>query len=240
MKRATVLAATILIAAAGCGAAAAAAPGGKASYCGNVGGSNAPAVFDYRKGKTEYAMQLAQTERNSFSPDVESGARGPSSAQELDRTLQIFPNHTPALAALARLALKEKQVRLPGASLPVECYFDRAQRFAPDDAAVYTTYANYLVALGLNAKAVEMYTRASELDPANPVINYNLGLALVKARDFERANKHAQRAYAAGFPLPGLKTMLTQAGQWRELPPEAAPAPVPVVEAAAQPEPKKE
>lgn len=236
MKHAPVLAATIVLAA-WCGAAAA-APAAKASYCGEVGGANAPPVFDYRKGKTEFIVQLAQIERSFFSPEVESGARGAASAQDLDRTLQAFPNHTPALAALARLALKEKQVRLPGAGLPVECYFDRAQRFAPDDAAVYTTYANYLFALGLNAKAVEMYARASELEPANPVVNYNLGLAHVKLRNYEQANKYAQRAYQAGFPLPGLKTMLTQAGKWRELPPEPAPKAESEAEAKAEAEAK--
>lgn len=189
------------------------------------------ALSDYRKGRTEFAAKLAQVERASFPSDVESGAAGLAGAGALEATLAAFPNHAPALNALTRLALKEKRARLPGMKYPVECYYDRAQRFAPDDAAVYASYATFLYGLGLNDKAVEMYLRAVELDGRNAVIQYNLGLAYFKLSNFELANKYAQRAYNAGFPLPGLRTMLQNAGKWRPMPDEVMP-PAPLPEGA--------
>ncbi|MBY0240369.1 MAG: tetratricopeptide repeat protein [Burkholderiaceae bacterium] len=183
------------------------------------------ALSDYRKGRTEFAVRLAQVERSSFSPDVESGAIGMAAVSGLDATLAAFPNHVPALNALTRLALKEKRAKLPGMKFPVECYYDRAQRFAPDDAAVYAAYAAYLLGLGLNDKAVEMYVRAVELDGRNVVIHYNLGLAYFKLNNYELANKYAQRAYNAGFPLPGLRSLLQNAGKWRHMPDEKMPPP---------------
>jgi len=196
------------------------------------------ALADYRKGRTEFAARLAQVEKSSFSQDVESGAIGLAAVNGLDATLAAFPNHAPALNVLTRLALKEKRARLPGMKYPVECYYDRAQRFAPDDAAVYAAYAAYLFGLGLNDKAVEMYVRAVELDGRNAVIQYNLGLAYFKLSNYELANKYAQRAYNAGFPLPGLRTMLQNAGKWRHMPDEKMPPP-PMPE-GAEPEPDAE
>lgn len=195
------------------------------------------ALSDYRKGRTEFAAKLAYVEKNAFSPEVESGAFGLAAVSALETTLAAFPNHAPALNALTRLALKEKRAKLPGMKFPVECYYDRAQRFAPDDAAVYAAYAAYLFGLGLSDKAVEMYLRAVELDERNAVIQYNLGLAYFKLSNFELANKYAQRAYNAGFPLPGLRTMLQNAGKWVYLPDEKMPPP-PVPE-GAEPEPEE-
>jgi tetratricopeptide (TPR) repeat protein len=195
------------------------------------------ALSDYRKGRTEFAAKLAQVEKASFPPDVESGAAGVASAAGLEATLAAFPNHAPALTALTRLALKEKRAQIPGMKYPVECYYDRAQRFVPDDAAVYAAYAAYLFGLGLNDKAVEMYVRAVDLDGRNAVIQYNLGLAYFRLGNYELANKYAQRAYNAGFPLPGLRTMLQNVGKWRHMPEEVMPPP-PLPE-GAEPEPEQ-
>ena len=52
----------------------------------------------------------------------------------------------------------------------------------------------------------------------------------LKKKEYEKASAHAQKAYALGFPLPGLKNKLKAAGKWRE--PEPAPA---VVEAKEAP-----
>jgi tetratricopeptide (TPR) repeat protein len=221
--------------AAACLLATAAAPALAASkICGKF--EEPAALSDYRKGKTEFAARLAQVEKASFTSEVESGALGLAGAAALDATLAAFPNHAPALNALTRLALKEKRATLPGMKYPVECYYDRAQRFTPDDAAVYAAYASYLYGLGLNDKAVEMYVRAVELDGRNAVIQYNLGLAYFRLNNYELANKYAQRAYNAGFPLPGLRTMLQSAGKWRAMPDEVMPPPPAPEEAEPEPE----
>ena len=41
--------------------------------------------------------------------------------------------------------------------------------------------------------------------PEDPTYNYNLGLVYYKTKQFKEANEHAHKAYALGFPLPGLK-----------------------------------
>lgn len=227
MKYVPALAAACLFAASTVSATSALAASGVPKYCGDMDTSQ---MSDYRKG--EFSAKLQQVERTHFTEEVESGARGPAAVTALDAVLASFPNHIPALNALTRLAIKEKRVRLAGSAFPVECYFDRAQRFARDDPAVYATYGSYLFSLGLNDKSVEMNLRAAELDGKNAVINYNLGLAYFKLKDYTQSNKYAQRAYKAGFPLPGLRTMLQGASKWVELPDEPA-SPTPADSTAA-------
>jgi Tfp pilus assembly protein PilF len=99
---------------------------------------------------------------------------------------------------------------------PVECYFNRAIRFAPDDAAVRATYGTYLLALGKTDDAVGMFADAVGMAPEDPTINYNAGLAYFKKKDYAKAREHAKKAYALGFPLPGLKNKLVEAGKWDE------------------------
>jgi hypothetical protein len=64
-----------------------------------------------------------------------------------------------------------------------------------------------------------MMEKAVELQPDNPNINYNMGLVYAKQRQYDKALPFAQKAYAAKFPLPGLKQMLINANKWVE-PPE--------------------
>jgi tetratricopeptide (TPR) repeat protein len=50
-------------------------------------------------------------------------------------------------------------------------------------------------------------------------INYTLGLMYFDRGEFAPARECAERAYALGYPLPGLKKRLTKAGEW----PQASP-----------------
>lgn len=49
---------------------------------------------------------------------------------------------------------------------------------------------------------------------ASADIEYNLGLIEFEIGDMDAANASAQRAYALGYPLPGLKNKLQQIGRW--------------------------
>lgn len=228
----------IIRAMAACLLAAACAPAlaqtdAPAQYCGDL--SNAFGPFDYRKGKGEYKENLFLVESAHFTSDIRLGIRGRSGklGGELDYTLRAFPNHAQALTTLQSLALKNKVVQLDGGRYPVECYFNRALRFVSDDPAVYAVYAGYLFALGRTAEALKHYITAVELKPDDPTLQYNLGLAYLKAGKPALANVHAQQAYALGFPLPGLKNALVQAKHWD---PSKAPPPAPAPEAAAEPD----
>eukprot|EP01034_Spumella_vulgaris_P043100 gene43100-53496_t len=195
----------------------------KEPYCGNL--DNAYGPYDYRKGATELAFNLRLVESAHFTADVENGIKGKSStlAGDLDYTLRAFPNHAVALSTVIRVASRDrKSLFLPHGSRPVECYFDRAVRFAPDDPSTHTLYGSYLLSVGRDAEALPKYQTAVQLDPDNPSTNYNMGLVYYKNKDMVNANKYAQIAYALEFPLPGLKNLLVQAGKWDT---SAAPAP---------------
>lgn len=206
---------------------------GASNYCGELKGSLGP--FDYRL-RSEVPMVFKLVEGAHFTENIENGIKGETSSigGDLDYTLRVFPNHSRALAALARYAVRTKSVQLPYATYPVECYFDRAMRFTPNDGKVRSEYANYLFALGKTERAFALYRSAVDLEPENATINYNVGLAYLRMQDYGNALAYAQKAYLLGFPLQGLKNKLIGVGKWVEpKPPQpavAAPveAPAPV------------
>ena len=183
------------------------------NYCGELKNHYGP--LDYRK---RGQVNLEIVEGAHFTPEVEAGIKGNTSylGGDLDYTLRAIPNHARALATLAMVSLRDKQVKVPATKWPVECYFNRAIRFAPDDAAVRATYGSYLLSLGKTNEAVGMFTAAVELAPEDPTINYNAGLAYLKKKEYDKARQHAKKAYELGFPLPGLKNKLVEAGKWDE------------------------
>jgi tetratricopeptide (TPR) repeat protein len=191
-------------------------------YCGELTGAHY-GPLDYRK---RGLVNLEIVENFHFTPQVENliGGESGSIESDLNYTLITIPNHHRALAALAKLALRDKSLRLRDMKYPVECYFERANRYAPDDAMVRSTYAGFLFSLGRTKDALAAYQQAVALDPENAAINYNLGLLYMKAKDYDKALKHAQKAYEQDFPLPGLKNQLAAAGKWQPPAPKPAPA----------------
>jgi predicted Zn-dependent protease len=173
--------------------------------------------FDYIDSN-DRQHKLALVEGHHFTPEVEKLVRGSTGTlgADLSYTLMAFPNHHRALAAMGKLALRDKRPKPPGARYSAECFFDRALRFRPSDAGVHFVYSNYLLKAGKVDKALEQLQQAVELQPENPSANYNLGLLYVQKKDYEQARTYAKKAYELGFPLPGLKNQLKQAGKWDE------------------------
>lgn len=205
-------------------------------YCGVL--TNGYGPFDYRDQGN--APQLYLVEMAHFTDDVEQGRRGNTGSVggDLDYTLRAFPNHARALATMGRLGIHDKSVQLTGAKYPVECYFVRALEFQPDDGIVHAEYATYLQATGRAPAALAELRTAVQLQPQDAAVNYNLGLMYYKSKDYEQANAYGHKAYELGFPLPGLKQLLTTAGHWHDVPPAAKEAAQP--DADAKPEPKPE
>jgi hypothetical protein len=52
------------------------------------------------------------------------------------------------------------------------------------------------------------------MNSKSPELHYNYGLLLTQLKDYEKARKHAKKAYDGGYPLPGLKNQLKAANQW--------------------------
>jgi len=157
--------------------------------CGDL--ANAYGPYDYRKDRDK----LVIVEGAHFTQDVEAlraGRTGPVGG-DIDYTLRASPNHPRALIAMANLG---------------------AIRFAGNDPMVRLIYGTYLSRVGKPQEAIKQLEIARSLDPDNANIHYNLGLIYLDLKDYPKAREHAERAYALGFALPGLRKRLEEAGQW--------------------------
>jgi len=158
-------------------------------------------------------------ERNHLNSDVESLTRGQSSGVggDLRFILNTIPNHHRAMYAMMRLALRDKTDR-PAETQPytVLCWLQRATVYSPEDGQSYLVFGVYLARLGQKQAALEQMLQADKLIPGDANVAYNLGLIYVDLKDYENAREYAKRAYDGGFPLPGLRQKLVQAGQWRD------------------------
>jgi tetratricopeptide (TPR) repeat protein len=188
-----------------------------APECGAL--QNAYGPFDYRTSRE----QLGIVETYHFTPEVETLRSGSTATigGDLDYTLRASPNHHRALNAMMNLAFKERNAKPRGAHYTVDCYFDRAMRFAPNDGEVLILYGIYLARTNRKQEAVTALEKAVKYESANPNAYYNLGLVYLDLKNYPEALKDAQRAYQLGSQLPGLRDKLKAAGQWKELPPRA-------------------
>ena len=137
-----------------------------------------------------------------------------------------WPNHPQALRGMFEAATLLKRPQL------VEQYAKPAIDVAPEAAPTYVIIAAHLMRNG-NPKAAEpLLVKAVELDPNSLNANYNLGLLYVQTKRMELANQYAQKAYALGHPMPGLRKQLEAAGAWKPLPPPPAGEAAPSADAA--------
>lgn len=184
-----------------------------AANCGNLENSFGP--FDYTKPEHRgHSLQIV--EGRHFTSNIEALIKGETGhlGGDLDYTLRAFPNHHRALNAIMRLSQREKKAMPTGAGYTVECYFDRALRFKPDDPTVLMLHGIFLNQQGKLDDAIAQVERANELQPKDANINYNLGLLYFDKKNFAKSKEHANTAYELGFPLQGLKNKLSKVGQW--------------------------
>lgn len=182
------------------------------NVCGELTAGFGP--FDYRVE----TKRLELVERFHFGSAQENLTKRPLTglASNLSYTLNSFPNHHRALMAMMKLGFREKTAHVRGATYSVECYMIRAERWRPDDPMVKTIHGLFLLQSGRTNEAVAKLEQARTLDSQNGNVNYNLGLAYLQIKDYDKALESAHRAYAQGFPLPGLRDKLQRAGKWRE------------------------
>jgi uncharacterized protein (TIGR02996 family) len=188
--------------------------------CGSL--ENAFGPFDYR---TERGNSLRLVEGAHFTPQVEALVRGNAGylGGDLDYTLRAFPNHARALIATMRYGQQTKSPQPPHLRYSVECYFDRALRFRPDDTTVRMIYATFLEKAGRSQEAEQQLERAAVEAKDNPFTHYNIGLVYLEAKNYERALIQAHKAHALGFTRTELKEKLVAAGKWKD--PDAVSAP---------------
>ena len=169
--------------------------------------------FDYTN-RAHTDKYLKVVEKHHFTEDVRTLRRGATSylINDLEYVLNWFPNHHQALNSLTRLAAREGTTRPLRSHVDIECRFQWAHDIAPDDAMVYVIKGLYYARTDRNEEARSVLQQAVDMAPKHPEIHYNLGLVLFRLKDYETARIHAEKAYELGYPLPGLKNMLEEAG----------------------------
>ncbi|QDL36592.1 hypothetical protein [Rhodoferax sediminis] len=185
----------------------------EASSCGSL--DNAYGPYDYRTDEDKIAIVL----KYHFTPAVEALVRGSTSKQpggDIDYTLRAAPNNPRALMAMMRLGEKEKTPQPSGSSYPVECWFDRAVRFRPDDVIVRMIYSTYLNKQGRRADAIKELGVATTYAKDNAFTHYNIGLHYFDLKDYDHALVEAHKAMTLGFPQTALRDKLQSVGKWTE------------------------
>ncbi len=201
-----------------------------ADACGPLGNGFGP--FDYRSDHQSsnavvgadlpYVERRRLVEGAHFTPRVETligaqsgGQIGPPGG-DLDYTLRAFPNHHRALMAVMRYGEKTKSEKPVGLGWVVECYFERAARFKPDDTIVKMLYATYLIKHNRVPEAASQLERATVLAKDGAFTHYNIGLVYFDMKNYGKALAQAHEAMALGFPRTELRDLLKGVNQWQE------------------------
>jgi tetratricopeptide (TPR) repeat protein len=187
------------------------------SACGTVNGNpdGHYGPFDYRHEKDG---RLRIVDIHHFTPQVEALIRGKAGYlhDDLNYVLRASPNHHRALVATIRYAARLKTQSIHGMQFSVECFLDRAVRFAPDDTVARALYAQYLGTIGRQADGVAVLDSGLSYATDNPFSASNFGLIYLELGDAEKALKQAHRAIELGDTRQQLIDLLKRAGKWRE------------------------
>lgn len=193
------------------------------SGCGTLFSQGQYGPWDYRTDRDKLPIVLGA----HFTPEVEALIRGRTSAlpgTDIDYTLRAIPNNHRALMAMMRLGEKEKTPQPTGSRYSIQCWFERAVTFRPDDAVVRMIYSTYLNKQGRAQEANAQLEMATVQAKDNGFTHYNIGLHYFDMKNFDKALAQAHKALALGFTQTALRDELQKVGKWSE-PPEAAPVP---------------
>lgn len=157
-------------------------------------------------------------ESNHFAPFIENLQHGRTGtlAQELSFVLHGFPNHHRALASLIRWAERDKSNQPGKLDYTVDCYFQRALVFRPDDLIVRMLFADHLIRRRQEKDAAAQLEYVVAAAPDNPFTQYNVGLLYTQMGRYPEALIQAHRAIALGSQRTALKEKLKAQGQWQE------------------------
>ena len=182
--------------------------------CGPVPTPGHYGPYDYRTQRGS----LAIVEKHHFTPIVEAGAGSVTGDMMLDigYTLKSSPNHHRALLTLVNLGAKTKSLQPGALEYSIECWFDRALRYRPDDNIVRMIFAQYLVQIGRAPDAKQQLTFATSAAGDNPLTHHNIGLVYFEMGDFDMALVQAHEARKLGFERSRLESLLVQKGKWQE------------------------
>lgn len=173
---------------------------------------------DYRtRDSTPFLRWAVQdVKQNHYDPAVGRMQQGEYSHRvmaDLDYLLRHWPNHRPGLEAVIRYELAGGK---PYEWAPAYCYLERARAFVPDDPGVPLLEGYYYWKKKDDSRAIQAFESALAIDPKSLDAHYDLGLVYCEMGQYEKALTHARAAYDGGYPLPGLRHKLQEAGHWSE------------------------
>ena len=189
-----------------------------AAECGSLANPYGP--YDYRNQRDK----IKAVEDYHFFPAVETMMRPTGGIfGDMDYTLRAAPNHHRALVALAGYSERTKADTL-GPYRSIDCYFDRAMRFAKDDPIVRMIYAGHLGRTNRRAQAMAQLDYVVQIAGENAFTHYNAGLIYLEIKQYDKALQQAHVAMQLGLPRTELRDALKKAGKWTEPAPAATPA----------------
>lgn len=185
--------------------------------------------YDYRTDRDKLDIVLGA----HFTPEVEALIRGRTGARpggDIDYTLRAIPNHHRALIAMMRLGEKEKTPQPSGSRYSIDCWFERAILFRPDDAIVRMIYSTYLHGAGRTTQANAQLDIAAVHAKDNALTHNNIGLHYFDLKNYDKALAQAHKALSLGLPQTALQEKLSRVGKWIQpadspATPSAGPAP---------------
>lgn len=195
------------------------------SECGNPF-VNHYGPFDYRTATKE---NLALVERVHFTPGVETMTKPATTthanmAADVGYTLHVFPNHHRALITMTKLGERHKTDQPPGAKFTVDCYYQRAVLYRPDDNVARLLYVQFLGKQGKQDLVLAHLQEAQRRAGDNPVSIYNIGLVAYDVGAFDIALNQAHLAAVTGYSRKGLEERLRKSGHWISPPEQPASA----------------
>lgn len=191
------------------------------SSCGTLSSPGQYGPYDYRTDRDKLPIVLGA----HFTPEVEALIRGKTGTRpggDIDYTLRAIPNNHRALMAMMRLGEKEKTPQPSGSRYTIECWFERAVLFRPDDTIVRMIYSSYLNSKGRTPEANSQLELATAHAKDSAFTHYNIGLHYFDLKNYDKALVQAHKAMALGFGQTALRDQLQSVGKWTE--PAALPA----------------
>lgn len=188
--------------------------------------------LDYRKQRAT----VKTVEDFHYTPSVQAAIGGATGTfgGDINYTLKAVPNHPKALISLMRWVERTKRDQTQGMEWPIECYFERAVRFRPDDNVVRGLYAKFLIDRKRKEDALKQLDIAVTHAGDNAFSHYSLGLLYLELGEYVKALRQAHTVQAMNFPRTELVDALKKANQWSEPQPDAASTrPIPSVDLAA-------
>ncbi|MDO9165337.1 MAG: ABC transporter permease [Rhodoferax sp.] len=190
--------------------------------CGPLRPPNQYGPWDYRTDRDKLPIVLGA----HFTPAVEALIRGNTTVTpgtDIAYTLRAIPNNHRALIAMVRLGERDKTIQPVGSTYTIDCWFERAILFRPDDSIVRMIYSTYLNSKGRAPEANTQLEIATTYAKDSGFTHYNIGLHYFDMKNYDKALIQAHKALSLGFTQTALRDQLQSVGKWTE--PPVLPAP---------------